>query len=220
MIRMKALRSAFVLAPVLLGSYGVIRIIDGLDGSRGPGLAWTTGHLCFLVALVFFVKGFWQMRALAGRSLLATTGLCLGVTGAVAVGVQYCIDLGVGFISANRDAMDVHYQHIQALPGVEPLFFSVGPLLFFVGQFMLVAQLAAQRHLKFWAPVLVLIDTTFPFADKNLIPLGAALLLISYTPLIRRAADPRPASDPQPADTGLAKEVQRPVSSGSALHGS
>lgn len=192
MSRMEILRSPFVLAPVLLGSYGVIRIIDGWDGSRGPGLAWTTGHLCFLAAMVFFVVAFWRMRALAGRNLLATAGFGVGVIGVLAVSVQYVIDIGVGFVSANRDAMDVHYQHIQSLPGVDAMFYSFGPLLYFVGQFILVAQLASQRRLRLWAPLLVLMDTTLPFLDKDLIPLGAALLLVSYAPLVHRTAGSQP----------------------------
>ncbi|GAA3079399.1 hypothetical protein [Streptosporangium carneum] len=38
-------RVAFVAASLLVLAYGVIRILDGLDGSRGSGLAWTVGHL-------------------------------------------------------------------------------------------------------------------------------------------------------------------------------
>ena len=43
-------RIAFIAAPLLVLAYGVIRILDGLDGSRGPGLAWTSGHIAFMAA--------------------------------------------------------------------------------------------------------------------------------------------------------------------------
>ncbi len=33
------IRIAVVIAPVLLLLYGVLRLIDGLDGKHGPGLA-------------------------------------------------------------------------------------------------------------------------------------------------------------------------------------
>ncbi|WP_405680703.1 hypothetical protein OG239_03690 [Streptomyces sp. NBC_00868] len=186
-------RTAFLAAPVLMGAYGVIRIVDGLDGSRGPGLAWSLGHLCFLGALVFFVRGFAAMRAAAGGNRLSTVGLWTGTAGAIAVGVQFAIDMVVGFLSADRGAMDELFTQVQDIPGVLPAFYDFGPLLFFVGQLILVSQLAKRGVLKPWAPLLVLIDTTLPFADKDLIPLGAVLLLVSFAPLWRTrevAAEP------------------------------
>ncbi|MFD8543042.1 hypothetical protein [Streptomyces sp. NPDC059649] len=183
-------RTAFLTAPVLMGAYGVLRIIDGLDGSRGPGAAWTVGHLCFLGSLVFFVRGFGAMRAWAGHNLLSTVGLWTGIAGAVALTVQFLIDLTVGFLSADHGAMQELFTRIQAIPGVLPLVYDFGPPLFFVGQLILVAQLAVRRILKPWAPVLVLVSTTLPFATKDLIPLGAALLLLSFAPLYRRRAVP------------------------------
>ena len=63
-------RLPFIAAPLLALTYGIIRILDGLDGSRGPGLAWTTGHLAFLGALGMFVLVFLRMRQLAGRTRL------------------------------------------------------------------------------------------------------------------------------------------------------
>jgi hypothetical protein len=179
-------RLAFLLAPLCLGAYGVVRILDGLDGSRGPGFAWTLGHLFFIAGLVFFAQAFWAMRTMAGRTRLGTAGFLAGVAGAVAVGGQFVIDIVVGFMSADRDQMGTYFTRIQDVPGVEAVFYDFGPLLFFVGQLILVTQLAVRRRVKPWAPVLVLIDTALPFLDKDLIPLGAALLLISFAPLIRR----------------------------------
>ncbi|MGO4430608.1 hypothetical protein AB4Z54_70545, partial [Streptomyces sp. MCAF7] len=49
---------AFIAAPLLVIVYGLIRILDGLDGERGPGPAWMTGHLAFLAALLLFVPVF------------------------------------------------------------------------------------------------------------------------------------------------------------------
>jgi hypothetical protein len=42
----------FVAAPALIFGYGVVRLIDGLDGEYGPGLTWIIGHLLFLAGLV------------------------------------------------------------------------------------------------------------------------------------------------------------------------
>ncbi|SDI50066.1 hypothetical protein SAMN05421505_16014, partial [Sinosporangium album] len=83
------LRIAFVAAPVLTFAYGVIRILDGLDGSRGPGLAWTTGHLAFIGALVFFVITFHEMRRLAGGGRLATGLASAGYIGIVVLIAQF-----------------------------------------------------------------------------------------------------------------------------------
>ena len=47
-------RRSALAAPVLLLAYGLLRLIDGLDGIHGPGLAWTLGHLAFAAAMVLF----------------------------------------------------------------------------------------------------------------------------------------------------------------------
>ncbi|MFI5866664.1 hypothetical protein [Streptomyces sp. NPDC051546] len=180
---MTAPRTAFVAAPVLMGAYGVIRMLDGLDGSRGPGFAWSLGHLCFLASLVLFVQGFAAMRAMAGGGRVAGVGLWTGTAGAVALAGQFAIDLVVGFMSADRGAMDEMFSRIQDIPGMLPVFYEFGPLLFFVGQLILVAQLAARRVLKPWAPVLVLVSACVPLIGKDFIPLGAALLLVAFAPL-------------------------------------
>ncbi|MFD6891263.1 hypothetical protein [Streptomyces sp. NPDC059957] len=178
-------RTAFFAAPVLTGAYGVIRILDGLDGSRGPGFAWSLGHLCFLGALVLFVQGFAAMRAMAGGGKLSAVGLWTGVAGAVALAGQFAIDLVVGFMSADRGAMEELFTRVQDIPGMLPVIYEFGPLLFFVGQLILVSQLAARRVLKPWAPVLVLVNAVLPLVGKDLIPVGAVLLLVAFAPLCR-----------------------------------
>ncbi|MEU8325549.1 hypothetical protein AB0C33_44880 [Nonomuraea sp. NPDC048881] len=100
-------RFAFVAAPVLTFAYGVIRILDGLDGSRGPGLAWTSGHLAFIGALAFFAVAFHEMRRLAGGGRLATGLAVAGQVGVATLIVQFVIDIVVGFGSAGHAAMGV-----------------------------------------------------------------------------------------------------------------
>ncbi|OIJ89545.1 hypothetical protein [Streptomyces colonosanans] len=64
---------AHAAAPVLLGAYGLIRL---LPGSREPGTGWTVGHLCLLGALLGFGMVFRDLyRALADRGR-ATALLC------------------------------------------------------------------------------------------------------------------------------------------------
>jgi hypothetical protein len=198
---MPSSRLAFLLAPLCLGAYGVVRILDGLDGSRGPGFAWTTGHLFFLVGLVFFVQAFRTMWTLAGRTRLATAGFAVGIVGALAVGVQFGIDVVVGFLSEDRARMDASFAQIQDTPGVEAAFYGYGPMLFFVGMIVLVTLLAVRRRVPWWAPVLALVDVVLPLLDKDFIPLGAALLLVAFAPLIRESApgtrSPAPRTAPR-----------------------
>ncbi|WP_431913888.1 hypothetical protein [Nonomuraea jabiensis] len=179
-------RIAFIAAPLLVLAYGVIRILDGLDGSRGPGIAWTTGHLAFMAALVLFVPIFWQMRRMAGGNALATASATAGTVGVVALLAQFGIDIVVGFMSADKEAMGVLFDRVQSVPGVSAVVYDVVPLLFFAGQLALVVQLAALRRVRVWTPVLVLADLILPFIDKDLIPLGALCLLVSFVPLARQ----------------------------------
>ncbi|UBU13050.1 hypothetical protein [Nonomuraea gerenzanensis] len=180
-------RIAFIAAPLLTFAYGVIRIIDGLDGSRGPGLAWTAGHLAFMAALVLFAQIFWQLRAMAGRGTLSTVTAVAGTAGIATLLAQFGIDLVVGFMAADHDGMGVLFDQVQSVPGVSIVVYDGGPFLFYLAQLGIVLQLAVMRRVKAWMPVLVLLDLALPFMDKDLIPLGALCLLVSFVPLARRA---------------------------------
>ncbi|MEW9530933.1 hypothetical protein [Microbispora sp. NPDC049125] len=189
-------RIAFVAAPLLVMAYGVIRILDGLDGSRGPGLAWTTGHLAFVAALALFVSTFLQMRRMAGRNALSTVSATIGIVGIVALSTQFVIDMVVGFLSADHAGMGVLFDQIQAVPGVSAAVYDGGPFLFYIGQLALVVQLAVIRRVKVWTPLLVLVDLLLPLIDKDFIPVGAVFLLVSFIPLsgqVSRTAEPLPA---------------------------
>lgn len=185
------LRSAFVAAPVLLFAYGVIRILDGLDGSRGPGPAWTVGHLAFLGALAAFVPVFSHLRALIGGRLAGATA-AVGYAGMAALAVQFAIDLAVGFAAADKAEMSTLFDRVQSVPGIIPVVYVIGPNLFFVALLALAVELAVARRVKAWVPVLVLADVTLPLVDKDFIPVGAILLLIAFLPLIRRPTPPTP----------------------------
>ncbi|WP_433247693.1 hypothetical protein ACQPYK_47485 [Streptosporangium sp. CA-135522] len=179
-------RLAFVAAPLFVLVYGIIRILDGLDGSRGPGLAWTTGHLAFLAALALFVPIFWEMRRMAGRNVLSTVGAATGFAGILAVSAQFTIDLVVGFLSTDHAEMGVLFDRIQAVPGVSIAIYDGGPYLFYLGQLALVIQLAVIGRVKVWTPLLVMLDLFLPIIDRDLIPVGAIFLLVSFVPLARR----------------------------------
>jgi hypothetical protein len=179
-------RTAFIAAPLLTFAYGVIRIVDGLDGSRGPGLAWTTGHLAFLGAMVAFVFVFVQMRRLAGRDTVSTLAAVIGTAGALALSGQFAIDVVAGLLSTDHLGMSLLIADIRSTPGVTVAVYDVGPYLFYIGQLALVVRLAVMRRISAWTPLLVVFDLVTPFVDKDLIPLGAIVLLISFVSIAKR----------------------------------
>jgi hypothetical protein len=165
----------------------VIRIIDGLDGSRGPGLAWTTGHLAFLTALVLFVVIFRDMWRMLDRNRVATAALVVGLVGIGCAFAQFAIDIVVGFMSAGHEAMSPLFQQVKAVPGVSLAVYDAGPFLFYAAQLALVVQLAVRKEVKIWTPFLVALDFVLPVITKDLIPVGAICMLVSFWPLARRA---------------------------------
>lgn len=181
-------RAAYVAAPLLVLSYGLIRILDGLDGSRGPGLAWTTGHLAFLAALVLFIVIFRDLWQTLDRNRVATVSLVLGLAGILCTIAQFSIDIVVGFLAADHEAMSPLFDQVQAIPVVSLAVYAVGPALFYAAQLALVIQLAARRQVKAWVPVLALFDVVLPVVDIDLIPVGAVCMLAAFWPLFRRQA--------------------------------
>ncbi|MEU5865439.1 hypothetical protein ABZ815_30015 [Nonomuraea sp. NPDC047529] len=179
-------RFAFLAAPLLTFTYGVIRILDGLDGTRGPGPAWTTGHLAFIAAMAMFVSVFVQLRRLAGGNLLSTVIMWVAITGALALTGQFTVDIVAGFAADDHYAMSMITKEVHSIPVISLAIYDVGPYLFYLGQLALIIQLAVMRRVKVWTPVLVMTDLMMPFIDKDLIPLGAIVLFISFAPLARR----------------------------------
>lgn len=210
---------SFVAAPLLFGAYGVARIVDGLDGVRGPGPAWTVGHLVFLAGLALFVPVLGRLRAEAGGGAAATAGYAAGLLGGLALAAQFTIDIVVGLLSADHEAMGPRFDAVKAVPGVEPAVYTVVPMLFYVGMVALVTLVAVRGRVPWWSPVLVLVQAVAPIASKDLIPLGAALLLLAFVPLLRfRPALPetpvRPGASVRPGMPGRPGMSARPGASG------
>jgi hypothetical protein len=183
-------RFAFLAAPVLVFAYGAIRLLDGLDGSYGPGLAWTTGHLAFMAALVLYAPILRELRRMAGRGAVATTAAALGLIGVAVLQVQFGIDLVVGFMSEDRAGMSVLFERVQEVPGMNFAIYGVLPFLFYVSQLALVVQLAVTRRVKLWIPVVFSVHMALPFVAKDLIAVSAAVLMIAFVALSRKVETP------------------------------
>jgi hypothetical protein len=109
------------------------------------------------------------------------------------------VDVVAGFVADDHAGMATWTREIRTLPGVSTVVYDFGPYLFYVGQLVLVVQLALHRHVKAWTPLLVLADLATPFVDKDLIPVGALLMLVSFLPLARRPRGVRPVRETAPA---------------------
>ncbi|MEU5049381.1 hypothetical protein [Streptomyces sp. NPDC021096] len=186
-------RAAFAAGPACLGTYGLIRLIDD---EHGPGPDWSLGHLALLAGVVLFVPVFAGLRRMAVRGRgpaarwFAGSALALGLLGVAAVTVQAGIDLVVGYSAADRAGMNELFERIQGTPGMKPAFYTVGPVLFYVGLLLLIVQSAAVRAIEAWRPAVVVAAVAVMAAGLDLIPVGALLLLLALAPLGRRAGTP------------------------------
>jgi hypothetical protein len=176
-------RFSALAAPVLLLLYGVLRLIDGLDGDHGPGLVWDLGHVLFFTAFLLLgvlIIGMWQLvpTATVRKRIVAGVAMLLGVFG---VGCFLWVILGDLFASF-RDAAPLP----DALEMVGPLLFQIGVLALLV---MLVA--ARPRRLPVWSPPLVLVGFILFAVNLDLIPVGALLVLAGLAPLAS-TREPKP----------------------------
>jgi hypothetical protein len=183
------LRISAVAAPVLLLFYGLLRLVDGLDGEHGPGLAWDIGHTMFFVAFLLFgvmVVGLRHMVPATSRGRLVAAGSAT-VAGLFGVAAFLWVILG-----------DLSEPIREQAPLPDPLY-AVGPLLFQLGVLTLLVQLAVlrPRRLPPWSPVLVFLGFVPIAVNLDLLPLGALLILAGLAPLARRAgSSAQPAEEP------------------------
>ncbi|MDV9190433.1 hypothetical protein R6L23_19810 [Streptomyces sp. SR27] len=175
--RRLGVKTPALIAPLLVGLYGLLRLVDGLDGEHGPGLAWNLGHALFLVGFVLFGVVTVGLRRLVpvttGRGrLLANTATAAGLFGAACF-----LWVILGDLFADLDG---------AAPLPEPLE-SVGPLAFQLGLLTLLVMLVAAepRLLPAWSPLLVLLGFVLFAADLDLLPIGALLLMAGLAPVAR-----------------------------------
>jgi hypothetical protein len=166
-----------VLIPLLLLLYGVLRLIDGMDGDHGPSAAWNLGHTFFLAAFLLLGTLVVVLRSLVPAATIwmrtaASTAMVAGVFGA---GCFVWVILGDLFSGLAESA---------PLPG--PLEFA-GPVAFQLGMLTLLIMMAAVRpkRLPVWSPALVFVSFILIAVSLDLIPLAAVVLMAGLTPLAR-----------------------------------
>jgi hypothetical protein len=147
--------------PALLLVYGLLRWVDGHDGSHGSEPWWTVGHLAFLGAVVAFIVLVAGVRRVAEHRGAVTAALVAAAVGGAGMAVVIAGDLSSW---ADR-TLD--------LPG--PLL-DVLPPVFVLGVVGALAALAAARQVSWLEPALALAGFAAIVVDLDLLPLGAALL--------------------------------------------
>jgi hypothetical protein len=173
---------AFVAAPVLLGGYGVVRLLT----EHGPGIGWTVGHLLFLAGLVLFVP---VLLTLGDRRGAAPVVAAVGLLGVAASAAQVVIDVVVGLVANDRAGMNVLYHQVQSVPGLLPAVYVIGPALFYVC--LVVLATINWRVMGWWSPVLLAVGTGLTLLSLDLIPASAVCFLFAIGPYGVRRIDRR-----------------------------
>lgn len=172
-------RFSVIAAPVLLAVYGALRLVDGMDGDHGPGLAWNVGHVAFFAAFVLLgvlAVGLRQLLAATTRRapMVANLALLSALFGAACFLWVIAGDLSdrVSDAAPVPDAIDM-----------------VGPLAFQIGMLTLLALLVRvrPRRVPVLTPVLVLLGFVVFAVSLDLVPIGALLILAGLAPLRRGA---------------------------------
>ncbi|KPC65231.1 hypothetical protein [Streptomyces chattanoogensis] len=184
---------AFTTAPLLVTAYAGFRALDGLDGERGPGPAWTAGHLAFLAALILFVTVFLELRRLAGRGLFATATAVVGLVGAVCSMAQISVDIVVGALAADHEAMRAMFADVQSVPGVNLVVYTAGPVLLYLGLLVMFCQLALARAVPVWRAVAVVLAVLVSLLGLDALPAVGLLLCAALVPFPRRGTSPATA---------------------------
>ena len=178
----RLVRFSALAAPTLLLVYGLLRLVDGLDGDHGPGLAWNLGHASFLVGFVLLGVLIAGMRRLVPPAATVTRIVASLATVAGLFGVACFLWVILGDLFAGfHDAAPLP----DALEAIGPLSFQLGVLTLLV-----ILATARPRRLPFWSPLLVLLGFGMFAVSLDLIPVGALLVLAGLAPL----AGDRPAS--------------------------
>jgi hypothetical protein len=192
------MRFAYLGAPALVTAYGLARLIDGIDGSKGPGPAWTIGHLFFLAALALFGVAMVGLRR-EGRRWFDTAALVGGIVGVVAMARVVVVDILVAWGAADRAEMEREYPRYDDFPGLPHglggVLDEVGGVLFPLGLIVLLVHLAVVRRLPWWSPVLATAGFATILATLDRLPAAGLLLLVALVPTATGTSrSPVPAS--------------------------
>ena len=167
-------RQAALDAPLLMLAYGLLRLVDGFDGARGPGLAWNLGHLAFFGAMVLFgllAAGLVPLVPAGARRIASVAA------GATVFGVACFLWVITGDLSAGFR---------KSMPLPDPLTVA-GPMAFTLGMLTLLGLLVAARRAPVWSPLLFGAGIVAVTVAADLLPVAGLLLMAALAPVARTA---------------------------------
>ncbi|MFC3499514.1 hypothetical protein ACFOOK_00670 [Micromonospora krabiensis] len=178
----RAAKVALIAGPLALSGYGVARLIGRLDDAYGPGLDWQVAHVLGLAGFLLFVPLVLALRTLTRSGPVRELAIGATLLGLAATVIQFGADIVLAAMAADKEELRDLQGDFSALPGLRPVVYDVGPLLFFVG-IVVVAVLAARaRRLPWWSPVVLLVAVLLPPVNLDLMPLAGLLMLVALLP--------------------------------------
>ena len=187
---MRSTRPVLIAAPMLIATYGVLRLLGRADGQYGPGLDWQLAHLAGLAGMVLFAPAVLTLGRLLPRTPWRAVAVGVTLVGLACAVVQFGADIVEGLMAADKAELKALSHQFTSVPGVTPAFYAVGPQLFFVGLLALTVLLAAAKRVPWRTPVLTLIAVTLPPLTLDLLPLTGLLLLAALWPAAARNPAP------------------------------
>lgn len=188
---MGLLHKSLVAAPTFLFGYGIMRIVDGLDGSYGPGFAWTLGHIMFLFAFVLFGFVIVQLNLRTKnrnsfQKFVTWLAIIISMTGVLAFIRVAIIDIIVGFRAADHAAMTTISRKLNSYPSTSlaPLY-NLGPILFQLGLIISTLQLIVTkpRQLSWWSLGFLILGFLLLATNLTFLPLSAIFIALAFSPL-------------------------------------
>jgi hypothetical protein len=189
-------RLTALIAPSGLVGYGLLRLLDGRDGNRGPGLAWDLGHIAFLVGI-----GAYAVLAVAiSRDI--TPPRSTGTTGAPTPAAVLRIRLAAAatvlgaslFLWVIVGDLFPGFKESAGLPDAVK---SAGPPAFvlgFVATLFLAGKAGAAPRAAGWT---ALAGFALIIANEDLMPIAGVVHLLALAPLAARRDRAPAAVHPQ-----------------------
>jgi hypothetical protein len=189
----RTLSLAALTAPLLMFGYGLFWLVDGLDGSHGPGFAWYAGHSLFFLSFLAYGALLLGLRQVTrGPAAGVLTGI--GLAGVAAFLWVIATDL----VPALDDAVET-----------PDLVMIAGPLLFEVGAVGLLILAVRRRLVPWWSPVVVTVGFLPIAVSLNMLSVAAAIILAGLWPLAGAAVVP--AREETPPEVSYPEPVVRGV---------
>ena len=190
---------ALIAAPLALSGYGVVRYLGRLDGRYGPGADWQFAHFLGLAGFLLFAWLILGLRSRLPAGPIREVVVATTLAGLAASVVQFGTDIVQGFLAADKPELTRLQHQFHDLPGVRPVVYDVGPVLFYVGLVAIAVLAARARLLPWWSPVVVLVALLLPPISLDLMPVTGLLTLVALLPLWphlnRRAGTGLPSQD-------------------------